>query len=603
MERLRRNGPDRAREDGRRSGTSRSPSGVTNTNTPEHPKSENKLLPSYPRDDSQARTEDNPQDQLRLLSLSADVGRALTARDTLAVMLHRCAEALVTHLDAAFARVWTLDEAEDVLVLRASAGQYTHLDGPHRRVPVGQFKIGLIAQERGPHLTNTVIGDPRVSDQEWAKWEGMVAFAGYPLVVEDRVIGVVALFARQPLSNATLQALGSVADQIAVGIERKYAEEATQEATRRTTRILESITDAFFTLSTDWRFTYLNDQAERLLSRACGPARQERLGRVPRRRHRLRPAVPSRPGRADRRHVRAVLPAPARHLVRGQSLPLSRGPIRLLPRHHRTSQAQAARADAGGAARPCGGGVTAQPHRLGPARLARPRDCLGNGGVGTRPGAGGGPLLLRRLRLGRRHRHGGTRLAPRGPADHRGPVPDVALVGMVATQTQTALEAVRVQRREHNIAEQLQDALQPALPGTVPGLAVTKHYEAALTEEAGVVGHFYDVFAIEKGCTALVVGDFSGKGLVAANVSVVRNMLRAFLYSKPSLAEAVTELNRVLAENNLLTGFATLFVGGTRVLHYVNCGQEPALVRRAATGRVETLPLTGPILGSIENSE
>ena len=41
-----------------------------------------------------------------------------------------------------------------------------------------------------------------------------------------------------------------------------------QEANRRTTRILESITDAFFALDRDWRFTYLNDQAERLLSRA-----------------------------------------------------------------------------------------------------------------------------------------------------------------------------------------------------------------------------------------------------------------------------------------------------------------------------------------------
>ena len=84
-------------------------------------------------------------------------------------MLAGCAEALVQHLDAAFARVWVLDEAEDVLVLRASAGLYTHLDGPHGRVPVGQFKIGLIAQERSPHLTNAVVGDPRVSDQEWAR--------------------------------------------------------------------------------------------------------------------------------------------------------------------------------------------------------------------------------------------------------------------------------------------------------------------------------------------------------------------------------------------------------------------------------------------------
>ena len=76
---------------------------------------------------------------------------------------------------------------------------YTHLDGAHGRVPVGKFKIGLIAAERRPHLTNSVAGDPRVGDQEWARREGMVAFAGYPLLVEGRLVGVLSMFARAPL--------------------------------------------------------------------------------------------------------------------------------------------------------------------------------------------------------------------------------------------------------------------------------------------------------------------------------------------------------------------------------------------------------------------
>ena len=183
------------------------------------------MSPSHP--------EDNAPDQFRLVALSADVGRALTTHQTFADMLHGCVEAMVAHLDAAFARIWVLDEAENTLVLRASAGQYTHLDGPHGRVPVGQFKIGLIAQERRPHLTNAVVGDPRVGDQAWAAREGMVAFAGHPLVVDGRLIGVAALFARQPLSDVTLQAIGSVADQIAVGLDRMRTEVALRESGER----------------------------------------------------------------------------------------------------------------------------------------------------------------------------------------------------------------------------------------------------------------------------------------------------------------------------------------------------------------------------------
>ncbi len=171
------------------------------------------------------RSEQALAERVRLAELTAKIGMALTEGDTLQHTLQACAAALVEHLDAAFARVWTLSEAGDVLELQASAGLYTHLDGPHSRVPVGKFKIGMIALERKPHLTNQVIGDPRVGDQAWAKREGMVAFAGYPLIVDGANVGVMGLFARRPLPPATLETLRSAADLLAVGIRRKNAED------------------------------------------------------------------------------------------------------------------------------------------------------------------------------------------------------------------------------------------------------------------------------------------------------------------------------------------------------------------------------------------
>ena len=171
------------------------------------------------------RSEQALAERVRLAELTAKIGMALTEGDTLQHTLQACAAALVEHLDASFARVWTLSEAGDVLELQASAGLYTHLDGPHSRVPVGKFKIGMIALERKPHLTNQVIGDPRVGDQAWAKREGMVAFAGYPLIVDGAIVGVMGLFARRPLPPATLETLRSAADLLAVGIRRKNAED------------------------------------------------------------------------------------------------------------------------------------------------------------------------------------------------------------------------------------------------------------------------------------------------------------------------------------------------------------------------------------------
>src|SRR5919202_2035138 len=133
------------------------------------------------------RMEEALKSQERQVALRADVAAALSSGDTLGGVLRRCAEAMVRHLNAAFARVWTLNEEEDVLELQASAGIYTHLDGSHSRVPVGKLKIGLIAQERLPHLSNTVTSDPHVSDKKWARRAGMVALSGHPLIVEDRL--------------------------------------------------------------------------------------------------------------------------------------------------------------------------------------------------------------------------------------------------------------------------------------------------------------------------------------------------------------------------------------------------------------------------------
>ena len=176
----------------------------------------------------------------RLATLVADVGVALTGAESLRQGLQCCAEILVRDIDAAFARVWTVNEEEKVLELQASAGIYTHIDGGHARVPIGKFKIGRIAESGEPHLTNSVQEDSWVGDPEWARREGMVAFAGYPLKVEERVMGVVAAFARKPLTEATLQAFASVADNLAQFIKRKRAEEALRESEGRYRLLFEN---------------------------------------------------------------------------------------------------------------------------------------------------------------------------------------------------------------------------------------------------------------------------------------------------------------------------------------------------------------------------
>jgi PAS domain S-box-containing protein len=226
--------------------------------------------------EQRTRAEVSLNERVRTSMLSTDVALALNAGTELPAMLQQCAGLVVRHLDVAFARVWTLNEATQTLELQASAGCYTHLDGPHSRVAVGQHKIGLIAREKKPHLTNRVQTDPRVNDKEWATREGIVAFAGYPLLLEDRVLGVLALFARRPLRDDVLKALGSVADSIALGIERKRAQSALAESEARFSVAFQA-SPIFIGIArlSDGRFVLVNDA----FVSWSGHAREEILGR------------------------------------------------------------------------------------------------------------------------------------------------------------------------------------------------------------------------------------------------------------------------------------------------------------------------------------
>ena len=228
-----------------------------------------------------------------LVTVRADVGAELSKPGPTKEILRGCAEALVRHLDAAFVRVWTLESGAGVLELQASAGLYTRLDGSFSRMEVGALKVGRIAQEKKPHLTNDVFNDPQVWDKDWARSCGLVSFAGYPLIVDERVVGVMAMFARHPLPQATLDTLASVADAIAQGIERKRAEEEVRAAKGRFEGILEIAQDAIISVDSNHRIILFNHGAERVF----GYMQAEVIGRP------LDLLLPERFGDVHRRHI------------------------------------------------------------------------------------------------------------------------------------------------------------------------------------------------------------------------------------------------------------------------------------------------------------
>ena len=164
------------------------------------------------------------KERARHSAFVADIALAMSEGQRLRDMLGRCARAMVQHLDAVRARVWTTHPTEPVFELQASEGPGTSSDERDGRIPIDQFN-GLTADWQ-PVTSDRAAGDPAVPDQAWVTRLGLSGYAAYPLVLNGRLIGIMALFKRRPLPDSTQRALAAVAPSMALGIERRQLEES-----------------------------------------------------------------------------------------------------------------------------------------------------------------------------------------------------------------------------------------------------------------------------------------------------------------------------------------------------------------------------------------
>jgi PAS domain S-box-containing protein len=189
----------------------------------------------------QKRAEERERRQAHQEAMRADIQVAFSdeVESSLEIVLQRSAEAIASRLDAALVRIWTLNEPESLLEWQASAGQYTHLGDQRRRVPVGDFRIGPPAEQRKLRAQYQAQNDRGIGHRNQPNRRALQAFAGLPLIVEGRLVGVLDLFVHTMLEADTIDAIGSVADMVAQGIARKRAAEKIRENSARLSRASE----------------------------------------------------------------------------------------------------------------------------------------------------------------------------------------------------------------------------------------------------------------------------------------------------------------------------------------------------------------------------
>ena len=178
----------------------------------------------------------------RLAELLGAVGVSLTRRQSLGKTLQSCVDSMVKCLDAALASIWILNQQKAALELRASAAA----DSPREGVQLGQGMAGRIMMERRPYRTDSVLEELSAWEQEWARAEGVATFAGYPLIVEERLVGVMAVFTRIRLPESSTATLSVIADSIALGVQSKWAEADLRESEGRFRQLAENIREVFW---------------------------------------------------------------------------------------------------------------------------------------------------------------------------------------------------------------------------------------------------------------------------------------------------------------------------------------------------------------------
>ncbi len=150
-------------------------------------------------------------------------------------LLDIVATAPTANLGFAAAQVFLL-EASDGALWRRAGHHLTHNPPPlPLRVERGMSEIGQVAELRVPIVTNDPANHRQVGLSPWMAEEGIQAFAGFPLVVGEQLLGVLAVYHRRPLDRNTIELLTLFAQHAATAIQEAHLFHLATEQTGRLT--------------------------------------------------------------------------------------------------------------------------------------------------------------------------------------------------------------------------------------------------------------------------------------------------------------------------------------------------------------------------------
>lgn len=187
---------------------------------------------------------------------------------------------------------------------------------------------------------------------------------------------------------------------------------------------------------------------------------------------------------------------------------------------------------------------------------------------------------------------------------------DIQLLSSFAHQASVAIENARLYAQERSIAQTLQRAFLPELPGNISGFQIGRIY-APGSEVSSVGGDTYDLFKLPDGRIAALIADVSGQGTFAATLAVMaKYTVRAYALEDPHPSAVLRRVNEALVpqtgDSTFLTLCYALLDPATRTVSLASAAHPPTVLCRVSDGKrscTAVCPSPGLIAGFLRGQE
>ena len=124
-------------------------------------------------------------------------------------------------MKAKVCNVWLIDEKKQEFNIKATQSMHQEYFNK-RTIKLNEGVVGLVAKEKKAKIIFDVLKEEQYKEKKLARKEGLVSMASIPMMVKDKVIGVLNVYTNKPyeFNKAEVTLLSTIANQAAVAIEK-----------------------------------------------------------------------------------------------------------------------------------------------------------------------------------------------------------------------------------------------------------------------------------------------------------------------------------------------------------------------------------------------